>query len=345
MESNQRSTLTLQHAEDFTRVAFAGIDRQWPYKTGHVYLSENDVVAPRINHPVFYGHFDWHSSVHGHWTLVRLLRMHPGHSRAAEVRSTLQRRLTREACASEAAFLKKNPSFERMYGWAWAMRLGAELRSWDDADARKWAECFRPIEDVIEALFLAYLPKLDWPVRCGFHPETAFALGQFHDWAKVAKSERVSRMVEDKALAFYEYDRAYPVNYEPSGQDFFSPCLNVADLMRRVMARSTFLSWLDEYLPGLRNGEAGNILHPAKVSDLSDGQIVHLVGLNLSRAWTMKGIASVMDTTDARRVALETSANAHATAGLKDAVSGHYEGDHWLASFAVYLLSAVGIDG
>lgn len=344
MPNEFSNKLTLPHAEVFSRVAIAGIAREWPYKIGHTYETEKDLVAPRIHHPVFHGHFDWHSSVHGHWTLVRLLRLHPAHARAAEVRSTLDRRFTREALAGEAKFLQANPSFERMYGWAWAMRLGAELRSWDDADGRRWAEYFRPVEDTLEAQFLAYLPKLDWPVRCGFHPESAFPLAQFHDWAKVAGRERVLRMVEDKSLAFYEYDRAYPFNYEPSGQDFFSPCLNVADLMRRVMARATYHSWLDEYLPSLRTGAMGNLLSPAKVSDLSDGQIVHLVGLNLSRAWTMLGIASTMEATDQRRIILEKSAAAHAQAGLKDAVSGHYEGDHWLGSFAVYLLSSVGIE-
>lgn len=340
MKKNQ---ISLEQAEHFSRVALAGLHRAWPYKIGYVYESEKSVRPPREHHPVFFGHFDWHSSVHGHWTLVRLLKLFPNHARAEETRAALKKSFTHDALAAEAQFLKENPSFERMYGWAWAMRLGQELLTWDDDDGRNWASFYKPVEDEIAKHFTAYMAKIDWPVRCGFHPESAFPLAQFFDWAKATNHELILKQVTDQALAFYEKDRNYPIAYEPSGQDFFSPCLNVADLMRRVMPAPMFLSWLDEYLPGLRGGKLGNLLVPATVSDFSDGQIVHLVGLNLSRAWTMFGVASTMEPTDARRIVLEKSAAMHTTEGLKYVDTGNYEGDHWLASFAVYLLSAVGV--
>ena len=332
-------------AAGFVKMALAGIDREYPNKPGDVLRGPDDVRAPKAVHPVFYGHFDWHSSVHGHWMLVRLLRLQPQAPFAAEVRRVLDQRFTREALETEAAYfrIKENRSFERMYGWAWALRLGTELRAWDDPDARRWAANFKPLESELVKLTKLYLPKLDWPVRCGFHPESAFPLSQALDWARATGDGELETLVKDKARQFYGADRDYPVRYEPSGNDFFSPCLNVADLMRRVLPPAEFSDWLDRYLPGLTDGNAGNLLDPAKVSDPTDGHLIHLAGLNLTRAWTMRGIASALPAGDPRRKVLETSATAHTTAGLALVSTGHYEGEHWLASFAVYLLTDVGL--
>lgn len=334
-----------EQADTFVRMALAGIDREYPYKPGDVLVDANDIVAPRAKHPVFYGHFDWHSSVHGHWMLVRLLRLHPQASWAKEVRAVLNRRFTEKALAAEAAHfsIKENKSFERMYGWAWVMRLGVELRTWDDADAKRWSAYLQPLENQLAGLMKDYLPKLDWPVRCGFHPETAFPLSQFFDWSVVTRDDTLQQLIRQKALLFYGKDRNYPVAYEPSGNDFFSPGLNVADLMRRVLTEKEFTEWLAGYFPDLAQGKLGNLLTPAKVSDPSDGHLIHLAGLNLTRAWTMKGIASSLQETDARRKILLDSATAHTQAGLQHVSSGHYEGEHWLASFAVYLLTDVGL--
>ena len=332
-------------AAGFVRMALAGIGREYPNKPGDVLRGPFDVRAPKAVHPVFYGHFDWHSSVHGHWMLVRLLRLQPQAPFAAEVRRVLDQRFTREALETEAAYfrIKENRSFERMYGWAWALRLGIELRGWDDPDAKRWAANFKPLETELVSLTKAYLPKLDWPVRCGFHPETSFPLSQALDWARATGDRELEALVSDKARQFYGADRDYPVRYEPSGNDFFSPCLNVADLMRRVLPAAEFSDWLGRYLPGLTDGNAGNLLDPAKVSDPTDGHLIHLAGLNLTRAWTMRGIASALPAGDPRRKVLETAATAHTTAGLALVNTGHYEGEHWLASFAVYLLTDVGL--
>lgn len=340
----QEKRMTVEQAAGFARLALSGIDREYPNKPGHVFAGPGDVKPPRELHPVFFGHFDWHSSVHGHWMLVRLLRLHPEAPFAVGVRETIGRRFTAEGLEAEAAYfrVKENRSFERMYGWAWALRLALELRAWDDPDARIWAERFAPVEREIVALAKDYLPKLDWPVRCGFHPESAFPLGQMLDYARGTGDAGFEKLLLAKARAFYLGDRDYPAAYEPSGNDFFSPGLNVADLMRRVLGPEEFRSWLGIYLPGLAGGRAGNLLDPVKVSDPTDGQIIHLAGLNLSRAWTMRGIASALADGDPRRNILLGAAERHLAAGLELVASGHYEGDHWLASFAVYAMTGAG---
>ena len=334
-----------EQADTFVKMALAGIDREYPYKPGDVLVDAKDIVAPRVKHPVFYGHFDWHSSVHGHWMLVRLLRLHPQASWAKEVRDVLNQRFTEKALAAEAAHfaIKENKSFERMYGWAWVMRLGVELRTWDDADAKRWSAYLQPLENQLATLMKGYLPKLEWPVRCGFHPETAFPLSQFFDWSVVTRDDALQQLIRQKAQMFYGRDQNYPVAFEPSGNDFFSAGLNAADLMRRVLTEKEFAAWLAAYFPDLAQGKLGNLLTPAKVSDPSDGHLIHLAGLNLTRAWTMKGIASSLQESDPRRKILLDSAAAHTQSGLQHVSSGHYEGEHWLASFAVYLLTDVGL--
>ena len=336
--------MTSEQAAGFVKLALAGIDREYPNKTGHVTTGADDLKSPREMHPVFYGHFDWHSSVHGHWMLVSLLKQFPEAPFAGEIRNTLQRRFTAEGLAAEADYFrtKENRSFERMYGWAWALRLALELRTWDDPDARSWVRHLEPLEKEITALAKGYLPKLDWPVRCGFHPETSFPLGQMLDYARGTGDAAFEKLLLEKCRQFYAKDRDYPVSYEPSGNDFFSPGLNVADLMRRVLPAGEFATWLDGYFPTLAEGKAGNLLTPVNVSDPTDGHLIHLAGLNLNRAWTMRGVASVLPEGDPRRKVLSEAADKHAQAGLALVATGHYEGEHWLGSFAVYLLSGTG---
>lgn len=339
------SAMDETQATTYVKMALAGIDREYPYKPGDVLRDAADLVSPRTRHPVFYGHFDWHSSVHGHWMLVRLLRLHPQAAFAKDLRATLAQRFTVAGLKAEADYfsIAENRSFERMYGWAWALRLGQELRQWDDPDAKAWSEAMRPLELAIVGLAKQYLPKLDWPVRCGFHPETAFPLGQMLDWARAAGDEEFEALIIARARHFYGKDRNYPVRYEPSGNDFFSPGLNVADLMRRVLNKEDFATWLGDYFPELAAGKAGNLLQPVHISDPSDGHLIHLAGLNLTRAWTMAGVASALPENDPRRAVLQTSSEAHRKEGLAMVSSGHYEGEHWLASFAVYLFTGAGL--
>ena len=337
--------LTDQQVTDFAKLALAGITREFPNKPMHVHTGPESARRPAELHPVFYGSFDWHSSVHGHWMLVRLLRLYPESSAAGEIRTALDRQLTKDGLAAEAAYfkVKSNRSYERMYGWAWALRLAAELTTWEDPDSARWAKNFEPLESVLVELIKDYLPKLDWPIRCGFHPESAFPLAQFLDYATAVGDEELAKLVRERARTLYGGDRDYPVRYEPSGNDFFSAGLNEADLMRRVLTPDEFQTWLSGFFPGLVRGELGNLLTPAKVSDVTDGHLVHLAGLNLTRAWTMRGIANALPEADPRRRVLEESATAHMEAGLDYVFSGHYEGEHWLASFAIYLLTDTGL--
>ena len=338
--------LDTAQAARFATLALAGLDREYPNKPNEVLRGPEDLATPRALHPAFWGHYDWHSSVHAHWMLVRLLRLHPDLPGAALIRERLAAHLTPENLAMEAKYFESavNRSFERMYGWAWALRLAAELRAWDDPQAREWAAAMEPLEQALRALTVNYLPRLGYPIRTGVHPDTAFALGMILDYARQVGDPGLEALVEQRARAFYLEDRDYPVDYEPSGQDFFSPGLNVMDLMRRVLPPRQFSSWLNRFVPGLRRARLGSWGLVADVSDISDPQIVHLVGLNLSRAWCMQGVASVLDARDRRHRYLQIAMQAHAEAGLARVFSGSYEGEHWLASFAVYYLTRAGLE-
>ena len=337
-----RAEMTAEEAGEFMGLALAGIDREFPNKPGQIMRSAEDARTPREMYPVFYGHFDWHSSVHGHWTLVRLLKMFPDHPKAAEVRKVLEARMTEEGLEAEAGNLVNNPTFERMYGWAWALRLGLELRTWDDDQGREWSRRFRPVETVVVSHAKLYLAKLDWPIRCGFHPESAFPLAQMLDYARGTGEVAFEQLLVIKARGYYESDINYPLRFEPSGNDFFSAGMNEADLMRRVLSEKNFGKWLDGFFPGLKDGEMGNLRKPVSVAHLDDGHLVHLVGLNLTRAWTMRSVADHLPEGDVRRETLLAAAAEHEKAGMRQVFSGSYEGEHWLGSFAVYLKTGVG---
>jgi hypothetical protein len=345
-EPGPMPALDRERASAFAALALQNIDREYPNKPGEALRGPEDIMSPRAMHPAFFGCYDWHSSVHGHWLLLRLLRLFPDLPAAPEIRSRLAAHLTAANIATEAAYFdsKENKSFERMYGWAWALRLAAELKTWDDPQGREWAKNFAPLETKLVGLARDFLPRLTYPVRTGVHPDTAFALAQLLDYARAVGETQLEQLVVSRTRTYYLLDRGYPINYEPSGEDFFSPGLNEADLMRRVLAPAEFSQWLDEFVPGLRRGDLGNWARPAEVSDVSDPRIVHLAGLNLSRAWTLQGVQSALPPADPRRTTLAAAASAHETAGLSYVFSGHYEGEHWLATFAVYLVSRAGID-
>ena len=336
------SPLDPTRASAFARLALRGIDREYPNKPAEVLRGPADIMSPAAMHPAFFGCFDWHSAVHGHWLLVRLLRICPGLPEAAEIRERLGAHLTAAKLAAEAAYFEpaENRGFERMYGWAWALRLATELKTWEDPDARSWAQNLAPLEKKLVALVRDFLPRLTYPVRTGLHPDTAFALGQILDYARAAGDAGLEQLIATRARHYYLADRNYPLNYEPSGEDFFSAGLNVADVMRRVLPPAEFSSWLDAFIPGLRTGDLGAWGRPAEVSDPTDGRIIHLAGLNLNRALNLHGILSMLAPGDSRRSALEASRQAHEAAGLQYVFSGHYEGEHWLATFAVYQLTS-----
>ena len=334
-------SLDTERASALAQLALTGIEKEFPNKPGDTLDSAQDLRTPKAMHPAFYGCYDWHSSVHGHWMLVRLLRLFPDMAKAAEIRASLDAHLTAAHLVAETAYFeeKKNRGFERMYGWAWALRLAAELHAWHDPDAARWAANFAPLEMKLVALTKDYLPRLTYPIRTGVHPDTAFALGQIHDYARAIHHTELAGLIEKRARDYFQKDRVVPAAYEPSGEDFFSPGLNEADLMRRILPGADFSKWLTGFMPEVP--AAWTI--PAEVSDLADPRIVHLVGLNLSRAWTLGGIASALPAEDVRREKLLAAMHAHAAAGLRYVFSGHYEGEHWVGTFAVYHLTGSGL--
>jgi len=339
--------LTDAQVAAFARLALAGIHKEYPNKPSNVMVGPGSVMSPKEMHPAFYGCFDWHSSVHGHWMLLRLLKLYPDAPIAEKIVECLETSFTEENMKAEAAyFMKKhNRSFERCYGWAWALKLAAELRTYSHPLGKKWAKVFRPLEQEIVRLLKGYLPRLSWPVRTGVHPDSGFALALFLDYAGASGDRDLTELVNERARTYYGSDHGYPTRYEPSGEDFFSTGLNEADLMRRVLSREAFSDWLTSFFPGLEKGDLGNMLEPARVSDVTDGKIVHLAGLNLSRGWTLRGIARALPAGDPRIGVLGKAVERHARAGLSYVFSGHYEGEHWLASFAVYLLTDSGLEG
>ena len=338
--------LTQERASAFARLALKGLSQEYPNKLDHVMSGPSDVQAPKALHPAFYGCYDWHSSVHGHWMLARLLRRFPTLPEASEIRGVLGTHLTAENLKAEADYFarKGSASFERPYGWAWLLKLAEELHGWDDPDARAWDDNLRPLAVVIADRYVTFFPKQTYPIRTGVHPNTAFGLAFAHDYARAVGDARLKALVEERARAYYAKDADAPARWEPGGADFFSPTLIEADLMRRVLPPAEFGPWFAAFLPGSPRSEPPELFRPATVTDRADLQLVHLDGLNLSRAWCLNAIASSLPADDPSRVALLASSARHASAGLEHVSSGDYAGEHWLASFAVYLLTGPGAE-
>lgn len=323
------------------QIALEGITREFPNHPAHVLIDAADLRRPRELHPAFYGCFDWHSAVHTHWQLVRLLRLRPTLPEASLIRAALDAHFTPANLAAEASYFAEpgRRSFERPYGWAWLLKLAEDLAAWDDPDAKRWSAALAPLAALIVECYLEFLPRLTYPVRSGVHSNTAFGLSFALDYALATGHEPLRARIVTCALAYYGADREAPAAWEPSGNDFFSPCLSEADLMRRVLSAEQFAAWFAAFLPTLARGEPPQLLTPASVSDRSDGQIVHLDGLNLSRAWCMWGIARVLPPADPRHSVLLAAAEQHAAAGMQGVGSGDYMGDHWLGSFALHMLA------
>ena len=326
-------------ASQFARLALGCIQRELPNQIAHAIHGPDDVRGPRALHPAFYGCFDWHSAVHGHWMLVHLLCRWPQLPEAAAVRAGLDANLTAANLAAEADYFRAphRAGYERPYGWAWLLQLAAELATWDDphGDARRWAAGLQPLTDLLVARYLAFFPRQTYPVRTGVHSSTAFGFALALDFARAVGHAALEALIVERSIAYYRSDRDAPAAWEPSGDDFLSPSLIEADLMRRVLAPAEFPDWLHQFLP---RGLPAQLQQPAIVSDRSDGKLAHLDGLNLSRAWCLRAVAAALPAGDPLRPQFVASADAHAAAGLAHVATGDYMGEHWLASFAVYLL-------
>lgn len=332
-------------AARFAGLALECVHKEFPTKIAHVLNGEQDVRPPRELTPAFYGCYDWHSSVHGHWLLARLARTFPDAPFAAPARAALAESLTPEHIAGEVKYLSGagRASFERPYGLAWLLQLGAELREWNDPQARAWSAALQPLEAEASRRLADWLPKLAKPIRIGEHDQTAFSFGLILDWARTSGDRAMTDLLVGRIRDFYLADRGCPFSWEPSGQDFLSPCLAEADLMRRVLPAGEFATWLGAFLPSIPRNGGSAWIEPAVVTDPEDPKLAHLDGLNLSRAWMLEGIASALPPKDTRLPSLRAASARHREAGLKAVTGEHYEGGHWLGSFAVYLTTRRGI--
>jgi hypothetical protein len=324
-------------ASRFARLALSCVRKEYPNKPDHVMRDAADVRSPKAQHPAFYGCYDWHSCVHGHWLLVHLLKQFPDLPEAHDIRAALDEDLAPEKIKGELAYLEgpERKGFERTYGWAWLLKLAAELHASSDPDCRRWSADLQPLADAVSAKYAAFLPKQTYPIRAGVHPNTAFGLSFALDYALEVGDVRFAVLLGQRARDYFLQDRDYPAAWEPSSEDFFSPALMEADLMRRALKTKEFPGWFHKFLPRLPR----NLLAPATVSDRSDPRLVHLDGLNLSRAWAMRDIAAALPAKDPDRKLLAEAAQRHAQDALANVASGHYEGEHWLATFAVYMFS------
>ena len=317
-------------ASHFARLALQCAEKEYPNKLDHVMNGPHEVQSPRALHPAFYGCYDWHSTVHGHWMLVRLLRQFPQLPEAPEIRRQLDEHLSEHPVAVEVAYFGQpnRKSFERTYGWAWLLKLQAELRSWDSPEARRWAQALEPLADTVTRALSDFLPRQTYPIRTGVHPNTAFGLTLALDYAQAVHDEKLGALIAERARTYFAKDTDAPLKWEPGGEDFLSPALEEAALMARILSPSAFRSWMKAFLPAVK-------LTPAIVSDRTDPKIVHLDGLNLSRARCLYALSTAL-----RRPALAQLGDTHAQASLPFIASGSYEGEHWLGTFAVQMLDA-----
>jgi Protein of unknown function (DUF2891) len=338
---NAQLSLNQTEASHFASLAMKCIQKEFPNKLDHVNNDKDDVRSPKAMHPAFYGCFDWHSTVHGHWMLVHLLKLFPDLPEAPKIRRALDENLSEKNIAKEVAYLKEanRASFERTYGWAWLLKLAEDLHSWNDEDGRRWSRNLQPLADALAEKLAAFLPKQNYPIRTGVHPNTAFALSFALDYARSIGDTKLESLLVERSRTYFGHDVNYPAAWEPGGEDFFSPALIEADLMRRVMPQREFTFWFHRFLPGVARLQPKSLLQPAIVTDRTDPKLVHLDGLNLTRAWCMRSLAAALPANDPARKILARSATAHAQAALPYIASGNYEGEHWLASFAVYMLT------
>jgi hypothetical protein len=339
MSSGESPQLTSREAARLIQLPLDCIQTPFPYKPGLVIDKEADLSLPSYHHPAFYGCFDWHSAVHGHWVIINLLRRFPDLPQAEEARRKLSKNLSPENIQREIEYFSLNPytrSFERTYGWAWLLKLCEELYLWkEDTQAKEWYDNLRPLADLIVRKYMDFLPRLNYPIRVGEHTNTAFGLTFAWDFAQTTGEDSLRLLIERRARGYYLKDQNCPLSWEPSGFDFLSPCLQEADLMNRVLEAEEFESWFSAFAPSLLQ-PGTNVLEPAVVRDRTDGKLVHLDGLNFSRAWCLYHIAR--DHPEWGH--LKKLADQHLAFSLPNIVDGEYAGEHWLATFALYALNA-----
>ncbi|MGD1944899.1 MAG: DUF2891 domain-containing protein [Croceivirga sp.] len=333
----EKIELTLEQANILANLPLECVQKEYPNRLGQTLGSGDDLAEPKTLHPAFYGCFDWHSAVHGHWSMVKLLKMYPDLEEAERIREILKTNLSKESIGQEVAYFdgKNNRNYERTYGWGWLLKLMEEIHTWDDTEAKELEENLKPLAELIAQKFVDYLPKLQYPVRVGTHTNTAFGLAFAWDYAETFNDENLKNTIRDRALFFYGKDINCPLTWEPSGADFLSPCFEEIDLMQRILNKEDFMNWMNQFLPQLKTTDFK--VEVALVGDREDGQLVHLDGLNFSRAWVLYGLAEQYPDEYGHLLAL---AHQHVGYSFPNLMGDSYEGGHWLGSFAIYALSA-----
>jgi len=329
--------LTLEEANRLAKLPLHCMDTEYPNKLNQTIGGSEDLQSPKTLHPAFYGCFDWHSAVHGHWSLLSLLKQFPNLDNVEIIKKKLLLNLSKDNIILEVAYFKgkHNTSYERTYGWAWVLKLVEEIHTWDDPVARQLEENLQPLTDLIVEKYIEFLPKLNYPIRVGEHTNTAFGLSFAWDFANTTSNEPLKTLIEKRARDFYFKDQGCPISWEPSGFDFLSPCLEEAAIMKRVLSTEEFKIWIDTFLPQLKDKNFS--LETGKVSDRTDGKLVHLDGVNFSRAWSLNKIAEGLP----EYTHLTNIGNQHINYSLPGIVDDNYEGGHWLGSFAIYALNSI----
>jgi hypothetical protein len=332
--------LTPFRASQFARAALGHVTKEYPGKLDHVLAGPEDLVAPRLLHPIFFGSFDWHSCVHAYWLLARLLRRCPDLAEADRIRDLFASSFTYDNVAVELAYLSRpfTRTFERPYGWAWLLKLAAELHAHPHDEAAQWSVALKPLANAFARRFLEYLPKARYPIRSGVHSNTAFALALAMDYVQAHNDVDLAVALTRAAQDWY-LDDADCQAWEPGGEDFLSPCLIEAECMRRMLPPEEFNAWFTRFLPRLAQREPSTLFQPVVATDRSDGKIAHLDGLNLSRAWCWNRLASALPESDSRAAMLRDVAGRHLEASIQH-IAEDYMGEHWLATFALLALEA-----
>lgn len=329
--------LTIDQANNLAELPLACLQNEYPNKPGQTLGTKEDIKEPHGLHPAFYGCFDWHSAVHGHWSLVKLLKEFPLLNNAGLIRLKLRENISSENVRKEVAYFRVeyNKTYERTYGWAWLLKLAEELHTWDDPLARELENNLQPLTDIIVQKYIDFLPRLNYPVRVGEHENTAFGLSFAWDYANTTGHKELKSVIESRAKEFYFNDANCPLDWEPGGYDFLSPCFEEIDLMRRVLNKDEFGRWINNFAPQLKSKDFE--IETGEVSDRTDGKLVHLDGLNFSRAWVLYGLAAQYP--EYRH--LVNIANEHVRYSLPNLMDDTYEGGHWLGSFAIYALGNI----
>lgn len=326
--------LTIKEAEKILELPLSCLTQEFPNRLGQTLGGEEDLKTPKALRPIFYGCFDWHSSVHGYWSIVKIIKTFPELDKDNKIRSLLDSLITNENVAIELSFFddENNRNFERTYGWAWFFKLHSELLSWEDEDAQRWATILQPMTDLFIKRYEEYLPKLNYPIRTGTHDNSAFSMSLTLDYARETNNDELEDLIVTHTKRLFEKDVQCNLAFEPSGHDFLSPCLEEAYLMSKILENDDYKVWLTAFLPAIFQSDF--TMEVGLVSDRSDGHLVHLDGLNFSRATCLKGIARKLPELEG----LNNIAEKHFQAAFKNITGDDYMGSHWLGSFALYSL-------